>query len=103
MQLNQVKSNMTDGLLKTANNLSEVRAYTDQLVRVGDIKLIPDTTAPKGWLLCDGSSKAVASYGGLHTVIGYDFGGSGANFNVPNISAPVAGTAYIIKFSEYTP
>lgn len=103
MALNKVQPAMTNGVLLTANNLSEVRGYTDQLLRVGDIKLIPDTSAPKGWLLCDGSSKAVASYGDLHTVIGYDFGGSGANFNVPNISAPVAGTAYVIKYSEYTP
>ena len=40
---------------------------------------------PSGWLVCDGSSKLVSDYGALHTAIGYAFGGSGGNFNVPDM------------------
>jgi microcystin-dependent protein len=40
---------------------------------------------PSGWLVCDGTSKLVADYGALHTAIGYSFGGSGGNFNVPDM------------------
>ena len=40
---------------------------------------------PSGWLVCDGSSKLVSAYGSLHTAIGYSFGGSGGNFNVPDM------------------
>jgi microcystin-dependent protein len=40
---------------------------------------------PSGWLVCDGTSKLVADYGDLHTAIGYAFGGSGGNFNVPDM------------------
>lgn len=41
-------------------------------------------TAPDGWLLCDGSQLATASYGNLFAVIGYTYGGSGANFLLPD-------------------
>ncbi len=39
---------------------------------------------PSGYLFCDGSSVLVANFPNLHAVIGYTFGGSGANFNLPN-------------------
>ena len=40
---------------------------------------------PTGWLLCDGSSVATATYPDLFTAIGYVYGGAGANFNLPNL------------------
>lgn len=40
---------------------------------------------PAGYLLCDGSLKLVADYPALHLVIGYQSGGSGPNFNLPNL------------------
>lgn len=43
-------------------------------------------TAPFGWLLCDGTSYPTATYPNLFTAIGYTWGGSGANFNVPNMA-----------------
>ncbi|MFB9768243.1 tail fiber protein, partial [Nocardioides kongjuensis] len=45
----------------------------------------PTSKVPSTKLVCDGSSKAVASYPYLFAVIGYTYGGSGANFNVPNL------------------
>jgi microcystin-dependent protein len=44
-----------------------------------------NATIPAGWLLCDGSSVATATYPDLHTAIGYAYGGAGANFNLPNM------------------
>lgn len=41
------------------------------------------TTAPVGWVLCDGSSFATTKYPALFAELGYTYGGSGANFNVP--------------------
>lgn len=55
--------------------------------------------APTGYLICDGSSVAVATYAALFAVIGYVFGGAGANFNLPDfrqrfaIGKAAAGTA----------
>lgn len=39
---------------------------------------------PTGWLACDGQSLLVASYPDLFAAIGYTYGGSGANFSLPN-------------------
>lgn len=45
---------------------------------------IPPAT---GWLLCDGSSlSTTGTYADLFAVIAYGFGGSGANFNLPNFT-----------------
>ena len=49
--------------------------------------VVPWGTAsiPSGFLLCDGTSYATASYAALFAVIAYTYGGSGANFNVPDL------------------
>lgn len=52
---------------------------------VGVIEMYGGSTAPPGKLLCNGASYPVADYPYLFAVIGYTFGGSGANFNVPNL------------------
>lgn len=103
MPLNNLQAVQSDGLLKTANNLSEIRSYTDQLLGVGDIKLIAAATAPKGYLACNGASVSTATYAALFAKISYTYGGSGSSFTLPNISAPIANTIYGIKASEYTP
>jgi microcystin-dependent protein len=41
--------------------------------------------ASLGLLKCDGTSHLVATYQNLYNVIGYAYGGSGLNFNVPNL------------------
>ena len=43
-------------------------------------------TAPDGWLLCNGASVSVDTYNGLFKVIGYTYGGSGANFTLPTVA-----------------
>jgi microcystin-dependent protein len=50
----------------------------------GVIAEFAGATAPGGYALCDGASYTTASQPALFAVIGYLFGGSGANFNVPN-------------------
>ena len=47
----------------------------------------PDNVAepcPAGWLICNAKSYPTATYPALFAVIGYGYGGSGANFNVPD-------------------
>jgi len=51
----------------------------------GMLVLYGGATAPTGWLLCQGQSVGVLAYPELHAVIGYSFGGSGLNFNLPNL------------------
>jgi len=43
------------------------------------------STIPEGFLLCDGSSYSTTTYANLFDLIGHTYGGSGANFNVPNL------------------
>jgi len=40
---------------------------------------------PSGFLLCDGTSYSTTTYAALFAVIAYTYGGSGANFNVPDL------------------
>jgi microcystin-dependent protein len=44
-----------------------------------------------GWLVCDGRSLSTTTYNLLFQVIGYKFGGSGANFTLPDMRGRVAG------------
>lgn len=41
-------------------------------------------TPPLGWIVCDGASWPTTTFPDLFAAIGYTWGGSGANFNVPN-------------------
>lgn len=49
--------------------------------------VVPWGTAsiPSGFLLCDGQSVSTTTYAALFAVIAYTYGGSGANFNVPDL------------------
>lgn len=42
------------------------------------------TAVPAGYLLCDGTSYSTATYPNLFGIMQYGYGGSGANFNVPD-------------------
>ena len=59
------------------------RVYTS--TPVGIIQpFASDTNIPRGYLLCDGASYAVAEYPDLYAVIGNTYGGDTENFNVPD-------------------
>ncbi len=55
------------------------------LVPTGAILPYGGSSAPTDYLLCDGSSYTTASRLALFNIIGYAYGGSGANFNVPDM------------------
>jgi microcystin-dependent protein len=54
-------------------------------IPVGAISDFGGTSAPTGHIICDGSSYNTTTDADLFAVIGYNFGGSGANFNVPDL------------------
>lgn len=65
----------------------------------GLILMYAGTTAPTGFIKCDGTSYPTATYPSLFAAIGYQWGGSGANFNVPNLidRSPIgAGFSYTV-------
>lgn len=54
------------------------------LVPVGSITMYSSTTPPTGYLYCNGQSCSTTTFSALFAVTGYIYGGSGANFNVPD-------------------
>jgi microcystin-dependent protein len=55
----------------------------------GMIQLFAGSTAPNGYLFCDGSSYNVVDYPNLFAIIGYTYGGAAGTFNVPNLQGRV--------------
>jgi microcystin-dependent protein len=51
----------------------------------GDIKPTFRASADSGWLLCQGQLINTADYAALFGVLGYDYGGSGAQFRLPDL------------------
>lgn len=47
---------------------------------------------PDGWLDCDGATLATKDYNALFKVIGYTYGGAGADFDLPTV------TDHIIRY-----
>lgn len=57
---------------------------SEQGCPVGTIAIAGDASdIPKRWLLCNGSSQNTTVYQRLFNAIGYRWGGSGSNFNLP--------------------
>jgi microcystin-dependent protein len=83
------------GTLATSDEVLLRRAATNTLVRVtvaqlqipaGAVMQYAGSTAPTGWLLCDGSAVSRTTYANLFTAIGVTFGtGDGTTtFNLPD-------------------
>lgn len=72
-------------------------ALLEARVPVGAVNMWVTNTAPSGWLVCDGSEKAVADYSALASVIGTNYGsltnGSGGSgtthFRLPDLRGRV--------------
>jgi microcystin-dependent protein len=69
-----------------ANDIAN-KGYVDAgSVPIGSITMFAGTTPPSGWAFCIGQSLSTTTYAALFNVIGYNFGGSGANFNLPALN-----------------
>jgi len=66
------------------------------MLQTGACILYAGAGTPPDTLLCDGALYDTGAQPSLFNAIGYRFGGSGSNFNVPTIAAPVANTAWVI-------
>jgi microcystin-dependent protein len=63
---------------------AKLKTQAGELVPIGAILPFAGSTAPTGYKLCDGASYSTTTEAALFAVIGYAYGGSGANFNVPD-------------------
>lgn len=88
----------TDGgipYLSDESLIGDVPEYTQLLMTggatpVGSITAYGGSTAPTGWLLCQGGVVSKTTYPKLWEAIGYAFGGSGDSFHVPDLRGRVA-------------
>jgi len=83
----------TDGVAAIApGDVSDLRPAIitgGQSNNPGDVIMTGRASAPTGWLLCDGASYSTVSYPNLFSAIGYQFGGGGGTFSVPNLKGRV--------------
>ena len=63
--------------VQTGGSISTV---TIDALPIGTFIQYGSTTAPSSYLYCDGTSYSTTTYSALYAVIGYNYGGSGANF-----------------------
>ncbi len=76
------------GYMNTSTNTFDAPSTTNF---IGDYKNSAQAANHGGWLLCNGTSISTTTYSGLFALIGYAFGGSGANFNLPDARGRVPG------------
>ena len=75
--------------MDSSGAVSTNSAILTSLVPAGSIISFAGSSAPTGWLICNGASLSTATYASLFAIIGYVYGGSGANFNLPNLAGNV--------------
>jgi microcystin-dependent protein len=61
------------------------KAYVDAGIPSGAVFYFAKNTPPTGFLECNGASISTTTYAALFAVIAYTFGGSGANFTLPDL------------------
>lgn len=74
------------------NNVPVVHSHVNwspNVTPVGSVIDFAGSSAPSGWLLCDGSSYGTSTYPDLYSAIGYTWGGSGSTFKVPDLRGRV--------------
>lgn len=88
MSVNQVNQ-VTGELNQAAGSFSDM-VYAD--APVGAIQAFGGSTAPLGWLMCDGSAVSRTTYAALFEVIGtrYGAGDGSTTFNLPSREAGAA-------------
>ena len=75
----------------TDDNMNEIKNTINTNTPVGSISLFAGSTAPTGWLICDGSAVSRTTYADLFSVIGttYGAGDGSTTFNIPNLKGKV--------------
>lgn len=73
------------------SDMNEIKTTVNTNTPVGSISMFAGSTAPNGWLICDGSAVSRTTYSNLFSVIGITYGsGDGSTtFNVPNLKGKV--------------
>lgn len=77
--------NIQGDITDIENAIDEGAILLGESMPLGSIVLYPTAVPPNSkWLVCEGQSIPKASYPDLFNIIGYTFGGSGIQFNLPD-------------------
>jgi microcystin-dependent protein len=79
------ETRVAEAALRIRQLKRDFRERINAFAPVGLIDEWDTETAPDGWKECNGQSLAVADHPDLFLVLGYRYGGSGANFNVMDL------------------
>ncbi len=60
-------------------------SLSNATVPTGSVFYFARSTAPSGYLTCNGASLSTTTYASLFSIIQYTYGGSGASFNLPDL------------------
>jgi microcystin-dependent protein len=77
-----ISSNVYAGDVILASDYNKLR---DDMAQTGLVIEYGGASAPAGWLICDGAVLDTTTYSDLFAIIGYSFGGAGANFSLPDL------------------
>lgn len=80
-----------DALVGTVGTPSSTNPYVTSEALTGVISIYGGSTAPTGWMLCDGTAVSRTTYSSLFTILGVTYGaGDGSTtFNLPNLKGKV--------------
>ena len=101
--LNMGTFKITNAATPVAATDVAIKSYVDNGQPTGSVIFLPDAfhpPTPTGFLACDGSLVSTTTYANLFALIGYTYGGSGANFNLPFIQGVALG-AYIVAYIKF--
>ena len=91
--LNQVSSTAQSLVFSAGNGrlyLAQGGSYSEVTsTPIGAIEAFAGSNPPSGWLICDGKTISKNTYPELFAVIGYTYGGSGYEFQVPDLRGQV--------------
>ena len=75
----------------TDDDMNEIKSVVNTNTPPGLISMFAGSTAPTGWLICDGSAVSRTTYADLFSAIGTTYGnGNGSTtFNLPNLQGRV--------------
>ena len=92
---------MSDTSINPVQN-KVVKEYVDNFIPKGVINTYAGSTAPNGWLICDGSAISRSTYSDLFNVIGttYGTGDGDTTFNLPNLKGKIP-VGYDISDSDF--
>jgi microcystin-dependent protein len=81
----QTLTNKTISLEPSSNTITGILPVANGATPAGVISQYAGTNAPTGYLLCQGQSVSTTTFAALFAAIGYNYGGSGGSFNLPNL------------------